>query len=92
MKILLIEDELELRSLIAESLRKERYVVEEAIDYKEALLKIETYKYDCILLDITLPGGSGLDLLNHLKEMHKKENVVIISARDSLEDNIAGLE
>ena len=67
-------------------------MVEEAIDYKEALLKIETYKYDCILLDITLPGGSGLDLLNHLKEMHKKENVIIISARDSLEDKIAGLE
>ena len=54
--------------------------------------KIEDYDYDCILLDIMLPDGSGLDLLEKLKEMHKRENVIILSAKDSIEDKVLGLE
>ena len=92
MKILIVEDEPALRELIQRSLEKERYVVEVAADFNSALRKIEDYAYDCVLLDIMLPDGSGLDLLEKLKAMHKRENVIIISAKDSLEDKVLGLE
>ena len=92
MKILIVEDEPSLRELIQRSLEKERYVVEAAGDFNSALRKIEDYDYDCILLDIMLPDGSGLDLLERLKALHKRENVIIISAKDSLEDKVLGLE
>lgn len=92
MKILIVEDEPALRELIQRSLEKERYVIEVASDFDTALDKIEVYDYDCILLDIMLPGGSGLDLLAQLKKLRKKENVIIISAKDSIEDKVLGLE
>ena len=92
MKILIVEDEPALRELIQRSLEKERYVVEVAADFNSALRKIEDYDYDCVLLDIMLPDGSGLDLLEKLKAMHKRENVIIISAKDCLEDKVLGLE
>ena len=92
MKILIVEDEPSLRELIQRSLEKERYVVEVAGDFISAVRKIEDYDYDCVLLDIMLPDGSGLDLLEKLKDMHKRENVIIISAKDSLEDKVLGLE
>lgn len=92
MKILIVEDEPALRELIQRSLEKERYVVEIAPDFDTALEKVEVYDYDCILLDIMLPDGSGLDLLSRLKELRKKENVIIISAKDSLDDKVLGLE
>ncbi len=92
MKILIVEDEPSLRELIQRSLEKERYVVESAADFKSGLQKIEDYDYDCILLDIMLPDGDGLSLLERLKALRKRENVIIISARDSLEDKVAGLE
>ena len=92
MKILIVEDEPSLRELIQCSLEKERYVVETASDFNSALRKVEDYDYDCILLDIMLPDGSGLDLLERLKALHKRENVIIISAKDSLEDKVSGLE
>lgn len=92
MKLLIVEDEPSLLELMCRSLEKERYVVETASDYFSARQKIEEYDYDCILLDIMLPDGNGLDLLRLLKQMGKKENVIILSARDSLEDKIEGLE
>lgn len=92
MKILIVEDEPSLRELIQRSLAKERYVVEAAADFVSALRKIEDYDYDCILLDIMLPDGSGLDLLQRLKALGKRENVIILSAKDSLEDKVLGLE
>lgn len=92
MKILIVEDEPSLRELIQRSLEKERYVVEVAPDFNSALNKIEDYDYDCVLLDIMLPDGSGLDLLEKLKALRKRENVIIISAKDSLEDKVHGLE
>lgn len=92
MKILIVEDEPSLRELIQRSLEKERYVVEVAADFNSALCKIEDYDYDCVLLDIMLPDGNGLNLLEKLKTMHKRENVIIISAKDSLEDKVLGLE
>ena len=92
MKILIIEDEPSLRELIQRSLEKERYVVEAAADFHSGLRKIEDYDYDCVLLDIMLPDGNGLNLLEQLKKMHKRENVIIISAKDSLDDKVLGLE
>ena len=92
MKILIVEDEPSLRELVRRSLEKERYVVETAPDLDTAMEKIELYDYDCILLDIMLPDGSGLEILQHLKMLRKKENVIIISAKDSLEDKINGLD
>ena len=92
MKILIIEDEPSLRELIQRSLEKERYVVEAAADFQSGLRKIEDYDYDCVLLDIMLPDGNGLNLLEQLKKMHNRENVIIISAKDSLDDKVLGLE
>ena len=92
MKILVVEDEPSLRELIQKSLEKERFVVEVAPDLFSAIDKVEVYDYDCILLDIMLPDGSGLEVLTRLKDLRKKENVIIISAKDSLDDKILGLE
>ena len=91
-EILIIEDEPSLRELIQRSLEKERYVVEAAADFQSGLRKIEDYDYDCVLLDIMLPDGNGLNLLEQLKKMRKRENVIIISAKDSLDDKVLGLE
>jgi len=70
----------------------EKYVVEEAKDYHEAQEKIALYDYDCILLDIMLPHGSGMDLLRTLKARGKSSSVIIISAKNSLDDKINGLD
>lgn len=92
MKILVIEDENSLREVMVRSLEKERYIVEWAADYKEALWKITDYTYDCIVLDIMLPGGSGLSLLEELKNMKKRDSVIIVSAKDSIDDKVKGLD
>ena len=92
MKILVIEDEKSLRDVIVESLEKERYVVEVATTFHEACCKVSDYDYDCILLDITLPGGSGLDILRTIKSSQKSEGVIIISAKDSIDDKVSGLD
>ena len=76
---------------IQKHLIKENFIVETAQDYLHASEKINNYDYDCILLDITLPDGDGLDLLKNLKEMNKTASVIILSAKDSLEDKLTGL-
>lgn len=73
------------------SLQQEKYVVESAVDFNTARKKLEVYQYDCILLDIGLPGGNGLVLLEELKKQNNTEGVIIVSAKDSLEDKIKGL-
>lgn len=92
MKILIIEDEKELLNAISASLTKEQYVIETASDLNHASEKAALYDYDCILLDIMLPGGSGLQILEQLKKEGKSENIIIISAKDSLDDKLKGLE
>lgn len=92
MKILVIEDEPEMRKLIKQFLTEEKYIVEEALDFHSGLNKISAFDYDCILLDITLPGGNGLEILQELKNMNKADSVIIISAKDSLDDKIKGLD
>lgn len=92
MKILVVEDEKELLKSICETLHQEQFLIETAEDYNSASEKIGLYNYDCILLDIMLPGGNGLQLLQQLKDLDKSENVIIISAKDSLDDKLKGLE
>lgn len=92
MKILIVEDDNDLREITTHSLEKERYVVSQAPDYRTALQKIEDYDYDCILLDIMFPDGNGLDLLAELHALGKHTNVIILSAKDSLEDKVNGLD
>ena len=92
MKILIIEDEKELRNTLQIFLEKEKFLVETATDYISALNKIADYDYDCILLDIMLPKGNGMQLLDELKAMKKNNSVIIISAKDSVEDKVLGLE
>lgn len=92
MKILIVEDEKDLRETIVASLTKEHFVIETASDFHSASEKIELYNYDCILLDIMLPNGNGIQLLKQLKKQAKSGNVIIISARDSLDDKLNGLE
>lgn len=91
MKILLIEDEAEMREVITKSLSREMFLVETAPDFATASEKINTYDYDCILLDIMLPGGSGFTLLDELKKQEKQKSVIIISAKDSVDDKVKGL-
>lgn len=92
MKILVVEDEKDLLQAITASLEKEHFIIESAGDFSTAYNKIFDYDYDCILLDIMLPGGNGLQLLEELKKLGKSENVIIISAKNSLDDKLKGLE
>lgn len=92
MKILIIEDEPDLIKSIAEYLSEENYVCEYAINFKQALYKIENYDYDCILLDIMLPDGNGIKLLEALKKLKKQDGIIIISAKNSLDDKVEGLQ
>lgn len=92
MKLLVVEDEPSLLSSITRYFRQEQFFCEGVDNFKEALRRIEDSRYDCIILDINLPGGSGLQLLKYLREDRKKDGVIIISARDSLDDKISGLE
>ena len=91
MKLLIIEDEISLQQSISDFFRKESFLCDTASNYSDACLKLNFFSYDCIILDINLPGGSGLQLLRYLREQKKADGVVIISARDSLQDRIDGL-
>lgn len=91
MKILIVEDEREMAKSIVQYLRQESYVCEVAYTASEAEEKIMLHDYDCILLDITLPDGNGLKILEKLKRERKLEGVIIISARNSIDDRIQGL-
>ncbi|MBR6112340.1 MAG: response regulator transcription factor [Bacteroidales bacterium] len=92
MKILIIEDDQGMQEVISQSLIKARYVVETASTLDEARSKLLLYEYDCVLLDIMLPDGNGLSLLKELADKKINRNVIILSARDSVDDKIEGLE
>lgn len=91
-KILVIEDEKELAKSIADYLKEENYLCEFAASFNVAIEKVQSYDYDCILLDLMLPGGDGLKILEELKSLHKQEGVIIISAKNSIEDKVKGLQ
>jgi DNA-binding response OmpR family regulator len=92
MKVLIIEDEKILCESIVSYLKQENFTCDTANEYAAAIDKIESFDYDCILLDINLPGGSGLDILTQLKKSNRMDGVLIISAKNSLEDKITGLK
>jgi DNA-binding response OmpR family regulator len=91
MKILVIEDERALLESILNYFTGDGDICEHASDFQSAYKKITSYNYDCILLDLGLPGGEGLHLLTKLRELKKRDGVLIISARNSLDDRLAGL-
>ena len=92
MKLLIIEDEKELSDSIVSYLGKEDYLCEQAFTFDEAMMKVGVYEYDCILLDLMLPGGSGLDILRRIKQHKPETGVIIVSAKGSLDDKIEGLK
>ncbi|MBK8110779.1 MAG: response regulator transcription factor [Saprospiraceae bacterium] len=92
MKILIVEDEKELAQDIVKYLSGQNYVCEVAENYNQATDKIAVYQYDCILLDLMLPDGNGLALLEQLKRENKQDVVIIISAKNSIEDKVKGLQ
>jgi DNA-binding response OmpR family regulator len=92
MKILIVEDEKDLLIAISNFLTKEQYICELADSFAAASEKIGIYQYDVILLDITLPDGSGLQLIQHIKKYNIQAGVIIISAKNSLDDKISGLD
>ena len=92
MKLLIVEDERELSDSIVSFLCREYYLCEQAFSFAEATMKVELYGYDCILLDLMLPGGNGLDVLRKIKSTSPQTGVIIVSAKDSLDDKVAGLK
>lgn len=92
MKVLAVEDNKEIADSIHDFLHREGYICELAHSYDEAQEKLLVYTYDCVLLDIMLPDGNGLELLRLIKAQKIQSGVLIISAKDALDDKIRGLE
>lgn len=92
MKILIIEDERELSDSIVTYLSSEDYLCEQAFTFSDARMKVNVYEYDCVVLDLMLPGGDGLDILSVIRARKNPVGVIIVSAKDSLDDRLKGLE
>ncbi len=92
MKLLIIEDEQQLSDNIVSYLGREDYLCEQTFTFREAMKRVGVYEYDCILLDLMLPGGNGLDILHRIKQRTPQTGVIIVSAKDSLDDKVAGLK
>lgn len=92
MKILVIEDNRELLGAVEDILRAEKYVCEVAADFHTALEKTALYRYDIVVVDINLPDGSGLELIKVIKKQNAATGIIVISARNSLDNKIEGLD
>ncbi|MFR9165208.1 MAG: response regulator transcription factor [Dysgonomonas sp.] len=92
MKLLIIEDEIDLQESIVKFLVSEGFTAETASTYDEGEEKVNLYDYDCVIVDITLPGGSGLNIIRRLKQKDTNAGVIIISAKNSLDDKLVGLD
>lgn len=92
MKVLIIEDEQALNASIFSYLQQGGYTCDAATTYREAQLKVANHSYACVLVDLTLPGGSGLEIVRLLKENNPETGIIIISARNAVDDKITGLE
>src|ERR1700733_6901029 len=91
MKILIVEDEPALNKSMVDYLSSQQYLCESVSNYHDAIEKTKLYQYDCIVLDVVRPGGSGLQILQSLKAAEKADGVIIISAKSELDDKITGL-
>ena len=91
MKILIIEDEKKIVSFIKNGLRSEGYTVDAAFDGEEGLYKAEEGNYDLIVLDVKLPLLDGFSLLKQLRAKGKNTPVIMLTARDAVEDKVEGL-
>ncbi len=92
MKVLIIEDEAALRQSIQTYLEQQGFVCEAVGDFLTGRDKIHQYQYDCVIVDIGLPYGSGLDIVKELKDIESRSGIIIISAKNALEDKLRGLE
>lgn len=92
MKLLIVEDEPELARSMADYLSGEDYLCEQAASFASAMDKVLSFEYDCILLDLMLPGGDGMRILEEFKKLDRPDGVIIISAKDALDDKIRGLQ
>jgi DNA-binding response OmpR family regulator len=92
MKLLIIEDQAELAANIDQYLKKEGFVSEMAANYRQAVSKLSGYSYDLLLLDLMLPDGNGLDILKYVRSQFPSTGILIISAKNALEDKVKGLE
>ena len=92
MNLLIIEDEKSLSDSIVSYLKHEDYLCEQSLTFNDAITKVCMYKYDCILLDLMLPGGNGIDVLKKIKEVSPETGVIIVSAKGSLDDRVEGLK
>jgi DNA-binding response OmpR family regulator len=92
MKILIIEDELALQESIRLYLEHQGFVCEAVSDFREGIEKVGQFNYDCVVIDIGLPYGSGLDIVKELKQIESKSGIIIISAKNALEDKLTALE
>lgn len=92
MKLLIVEDNPDLLENIKTYLEREGHICETAMDYPEGFDKVMSHSYDIVLIDIMIPSGNGLDLLKELKSVKPKTGTIIISAKNSLDDKVNGLE
>ncbi len=92
MKLLIVEDDRSLSRSINDYLRMEGHICEVALTFKDSLEKASLNKYDCIILDIGLPDGNGLDLIREMKSNKLTGGILILSARSDLDDKITGLK
>jgi DNA-binding response OmpR family regulator len=92
MKILIIEDEKALRDSIKQYLEYQGFVCETADNFLTGKEKVAEFAYDCVVLDLGLPYGNGLDIVSAIKDMESQAGIIIISARNALGDKLKGLE
>lgn len=92
MKLLIVEDNEELLAVIEEALTAENFRCELAANYADAHERLFIYDYNCIIIDINLPDGSGLDLIRECKTEKPQTGMIVISARNSLDNKIEGLD
>lgn len=91
MKILVVEDEINLNRLLTQKLKKEHYSVDSCFDGNDALIYIKGTDYDVIVLDIMIPGIDGLEVLRTIRSQNIKTPVLLLTAKDSIEDRVIGL-
>ncbi|MGV8096204.1 MAG: response regulator transcription factor [Mangrovibacterium sp.] len=92
MKLLIVEDNLKLLDAISETLVAEKFLCETSANYPDAHEKIFLYRYDILIVDINLPGGTGLDLIREIKTLNPETGIIVISARNSLDNKLEGFD